>query len=73
MVTVVRILPPGRTRTISKASCWGFGVIWLIVIIQATFICGTPVPAIPICASKSTPVLQMIGEVSKMYFHKMWH
>jgi len=60
-VTVVRILPDGRTRLISKASCGVFGIMWLIVMVQKIFTCGTPVPAIPSCRSTTTPILIIIS------------
>jgi len=56
-MTVVRILPPGRSRLISKFGCGGFVLMWLIVIIQKIFICGIPVPAIPTCSPRATPIL----------------
>ena len=60
-VTVVRILPPGGTVKITKASCWVFVAFWLTVMIQKIFLCGTPVPPIPNCKSQATPILGMVG------------
>jgi len=61
-VTVVRILPDGRTRLISKASCGVFAILWFIVMVQKIFMCGTTVPAFPICRSTVTPILTIISE-----------
>jgi len=64
-MTVVRILPPGRSRLISKVGCGAFVLMWLIVMIQKIFICGIPVPAIPTCSSKSTPILAITSTWSR--------
>jgi len=61
-VTVVRILPDGRTRLISKASCGVFGVLWFVVMVQKIFQCGTPIPAFPLCRSIAIPILTVISE-----------
>ncbi|KAF9528742.1 hypothetical protein CPB83DRAFT_853673 [Crepidotus variabilis] len=46
-VTMVRILPPGPKRTITKGSCVVMGFMGVTVIVQKIWITGKPAPLIP--------------------------
>ncbi|KAF8154168.1 hypothetical protein B0H34DRAFT_677016 [Crassisporium funariophilum] len=48
-VTIVRLLPNGQMKQISKVAPWSFVLFWLTVVVQKIFICGKDVPLVPQC------------------------
>jgi len=68
-VTVVRLLQPGLARTASKCAAMVFVIMWMAVFTQEFFVCGSPMPALPLCRYRhTTPTLAVVGSFCLLWY-----